>query len=397
MHEGGWLTALLGMDRARSASEFYESLRPWHVPTFSLVFADTAGHIGLKTSGRIPIRNVPERGYRPGDDPAHQWDGLIPFEEMPGVIDPAQGFAVTANNPVATSDYLYPLSCTSSSGYRALRIREMIESKVGRIATPSHDPARITPDHFRGMHFDVLSLRAVHCLPPLLAILDTGANPDERTRQAIDALRSWDGNTLPDVVGPTIFNVFFTHWTRAVLEERFPEDARPLVEMGAEGLAARLLDEDRHGWFVNGDRDERVRAAFDQALADLTRRLGPTVAEWRWEKLHRLTMNHVLAARGELAELLNYAGMGVRGDMQSVCNTGGGPDWTAATGAGFRMIADLSDATTLQTVDAPSQSGHPGSPHYKDQLADWLAGNYHDLPLLRESIASVARLTLQPG
>jgi penicillin amidase len=167
--------------------------------------------------------------------------------------------------------------------------------------------------------------------------------------------------------------------------------------MGAEGLAARLLDEDRHGWFANGDRDERVRAAFDQALADLARRLGPTVADWRWEKLHRLTMNHVVAARGELAELLNYAGMGVRGDMQSVCNTGGGPDWTAATGAGFRMIADLSDATTLQTIDAPSQSGHPGSPHYKDQLADWLAGNYHDLPLLRESIATAARLTLQPG
>lgn len=388
MHEGGWLTALLGMDRAGNVSEFNESLRPWHVPTFSLVFADSAGQIGLKVSGRIPIRNVDESGYRPGHDPAHQWDGLIPFEDMPGVIDPEQGFVATANNPLATSDFPYPLSCTSPAGYRARRIREMIES---------HQPGSITADHLRGMQFDVLSLRAANCLPPLLAILDAAAFQDEPISQAIGALRRWDGHVLPGEVGPTIFNCFFTHWTGAVVAERFEAAARPLVAMGAEGFAARLLDTDHHGWFADGNRNEQVRSAFQKAIADLAQRLGPNIANWKWEQLHRLTMNHVLAARGELAALLNYAGMGVRGDMQSVCNTGSGPDWTAVTGGGFRMIADLADATTLLTIDAPSQSGHPGSPHYSDQLADWLAGNYHDLPLAGEGPASGVRLTLQPG
>lgn len=388
MHEGGWLTSLLGMDRAGNVREFNESLRPWHVPTFSLVFADTQGQIGLKISGRIPLRNVRETGYRPGDDPAHQWDGLIPFEGMPGVIDPEQSFVVTANNPLATSDYPYPLACTSPAGYRARRIRQLIEAC---------DPASITRHDFRGMQFDVLSLRAVTCLPPLLAILAAAETEDPRTRRAIELLRSWDGNVVPGAPGPAIFNVFFTHWTRAVVAQRFAEDARALVEMGAEALAARLLDQDRHGWFTGGDRDGRVREAFQRALDDLTQRLGPEIDQWRWERLHRLTMNHVLASRGDLADLLNYAGMGVRGDMQSVCNTGSGPDWTAATGAGFRMIADLADATTLQTVDAPSQSGHPGSPHYQDQLDDWLAGDYHDLPLARGSNVVAARLTLLPG
>jgi penicillin amidase len=271
----------------------------------------------------------------------------------------------------------------------------MIESPLRRISNPSHDPAGITPDDFRAMQFDVLSLRAVNCLPPLLAILDAGSEQDEQTQQAIAALRLWDGDVLPESTGPTIFNIFFTHWTRAVVAERFYEDARPLLVMSAEGLAARLLDEDKNGWFANGDRNERVHSAFQQALEDITQRLGPTVADWQWERLHRLTMNHVLAARGDLAELFNYAGMGVRGDMQTVCNTGGGPDWTATTGGGFRMIADLSDATTLKTVDAPSQSGHVSSPHYNDQLVDWLAGKYHDLPLASAGIG-VARLLLLP-
>ena len=387
--EGGWLTALLGLDRAANVTEFNESLRPWHVPTFSLVFADTEGRTALKISGRIPIREVDERGYRPGWEPAHQWAGLIPFEDMPGVIDPEQGFAATANNPLATSDYPWPLSCTSPAGYRAQHIRRMI---TGQADTPGHSVGT-----FGSMQFDVLSLRAVNCLPPLLAILDNDEPANEQNRQAIETLRAWDCHVLPEAIGPTIFNVFFAHWNRMVVRERFDQSEVPLLGMAAEALAARLLAEDQHRWFDSGDRDKHVRVALEQALADLTQRLGPDLTNWQWERLHRLKMNHVLAARGDLAALLNYAGMGVRGDMQTVCNTGSGLDWTAMTGGGFRMIADLSDATTLRTIDAPSQSGHPGSPHYRDQLADWLAGDYHDLPLHRDEATVLHTQTLQPG
>ncbi len=71
------------------ATSFREVLRPWHVPTFSVVFADVDGNIGYQATGRIPIRGEWERGYRPGWDPSHQWQGLIPFDEMPGRVEPA--------------------------------------------------------------------------------------------------------------------------------------------------------------------------------------------------------------------------------------------------------------------------------------------------------------------
>ena len=52
----GWLTALIAMNRARSAEEFREAPRPWQVPTFNLVFADVDGHTGFQSVGRIPVR-----------------------------------------------------------------------------------------------------------------------------------------------------------------------------------------------------------------------------------------------------------------------------------------------------------------------------------------------------
>src|SRR5205807_1363061 len=41
----GWITALLGMDRAQSGDELRRATEPWLVPTFCVVYADVAGHI----------------------------------------------------------------------------------------------------------------------------------------------------------------------------------------------------------------------------------------------------------------------------------------------------------------------------------------------------------------
>jgi penicillin amidase len=92
----GWVTAMLGMNRARSGEELRRATEPWLAPTFCVVYADAAGQIGYQCTGRIPIRNVWERGYRPGWDPAHQWAGLIPFAGMPRLVDPPRGWIATA-------------------------------------------------------------------------------------------------------------------------------------------------------------------------------------------------------------------------------------------------------------------------------------------------------------
>jgi penicillin amidase len=412
-HEGGWLTALLGMNRADSSERFREAVRPWHVPLFSLVIADVDGHIAYQAAGRIPQRLRPERGYRCGADPADEWQGVIPFEHMPRVVDPPRGWIATANNRLAPADYPYPLFGCWQSGWRAKRIRQMIESRE-----------HVSPADLPDMHQDAKSLRAAACVPHLVAALQTSGDP--RIQQAVKHLREWDLCCEPGSVATAIFNVFFSQWCRAVAEERFEPEAVELMSKGVESCAIRLLEADPNAWFrvgriVNpsdkqpaqdasrhsgridnpsyGRREQRIAEAMQAAINVLTARLGPDMAGWTWGRLHRLPLRHVLSSRGDLGQLLDHGGVGVRGDMTTVCNTGGDANWLATTGAGYRFIADLSGSPPrLMAVDAQSQSGHPGSPNYSDQLETWLAGGYHEIPLDRAEVAkaAVTELVLAP-
>jgi penicillin amidase len=356
------------------------------VPTFNLVIADVDGQIAVQSTGRIPMRSSPERGYRPGWDPQHQWIGLLPFEAMPQAIDPPRGWLASANNRLAGNDYPYPLYGCWVSGYRAQRIREMIEAGL---------PAGFTRDDFSRMHCDTLSLRAVACLPTLLAALSS--NADSRVQEAASYLQAWDGRVEPDLVAPTLFNVFHTFWSKAVARVHFEGPALELIARLAEGFAGRLLVDDPHGWFPAGQRQATLERAFAQTLDELTLRFGPDMSQWRWGRLHRLPLKHVLSGRGDLGQLLDHGNSEVGGDMITVSNTGSGPQWLATSGAGCRLVADLA-THGLWAIDAQSQSGLPATPHYSDQYPAWSAGQYQFLPLDRDAVAKIIceRLVLSP-
>lgn len=371
MYRGGWLTALLGMDRAGSAEALREATRPWHVPTFSVVYADIEGHIGYQSTGRIPLRSVWDRGYRPGWDPTHQWEGLIPFEGMPHVSDPQRGWVATANNRPAPDDFPYPLSGTWSDGHRAARIHQMIQ------ATPVH-----AVESFQAMQHDALSLRAVRGVPGMLAALAGAAAT--RLLEAARCLQSWNGRMDPEQVGASLFDAFFTRWVKRVVRERLDGAVAGLVAGGANGLAATLLHEDPAGWFHKSDRAGALRETMTETLEYLTERLGPDMSHWQYGRLHIFPVRHSLSGRGDLGKLLDYGGLPVRGDAITVCNTGQGSQLEARSGANYRMVADLaSQPPMLLAVDASSQSGHPGSPHYSDQLTGWVEGKYHAIVLQR--------------
>ena len=381
------ISCLHDANRASSCGEFRDALREWRVPTWTLGFADVDGHIGIQCIGRIPIRKGWDRGYRNGWDPEQQWRGVVPFEGMPSLADPPQGWVRSANNRPAPDDFPYSLSGTWSSGHRARRIRQMIEEKD-----------KLSRGDIADMQTDVLSLRAVEALPALVRLL--GGASDEGIRAALPYLESWDGRLEPDRVAASVFELFFQRWSLAVAAERFEDEVAPLMAGAIGGLALGLLSGDAHGWFHRCDRESTAISAMSQALADLSDRLGPEMSGWGWGRVHTIKLDHHLSGTGDLSRLLSRGGQPVGGSGTTVCNTGYDPNYMASLGANWRHNADLSeDPPGLWAVDAAGQSGHPGSAHYCDQLPEWLAGRHRYLPLDRDRAEASAKsvLLLEPA
>ncbi len=387
----GWPTSILGMNAAESCDEFEDALRGWASPTLSMVFGDVDGGFGYRAAGQVPIRAREERGYRRGWDPADTWQGMIPFEGMPSVREPKRGWVATANNLPAGADFPYPLANMSPTGYRARRIRQMIESRAVH-----------SREDMAAMQYDALALRAVDATPALVRILDGG---DARLRAAAAALGAWDRRVETESAAAAIFEAFQFQWDEAVAAERFSADASALavgdpaafVAGGIGSLSLRLLADDDVEWFASPEaRDAAVRAAMGRALDELAERLGDDMTTWRWGRLHKLPLQHLLSGRGDLGPLLDRGGDAVRGNGLVVSNTGSAPDFVSRSGANYRLLVDLADAPAqMWSLDAAGPSGQPGSPHYANQFAEWLAGRFQRIGLDRDAVWPTIRNTLR--
>ena len=390
-----WIAAQLRINRARSVAGLGEAVRGWIAPTFSLVMADDAGRIGYRATGAIPIREVPERGYRPGDDPTHEWAGLIPPDGMPQVTDPPTGFIATANTRPAPDDFPYPLAGTWDEGLRARRIGERIVTE-----TP------VDGEAMARLQTDAHVHRAATTVSLIVRVVESALGPGEMLqRQALDVLAAWNGEASHNSAGAAIYEVVFARWTQAVVAEQLGAEHAVFLAPWAAGLAASLLGRDDAGWFTSAERRHALLGdVFRAAVTEVAATLGPDASVWRWGELHRLRLPHPLSQRGDLATLLERPPVPMAGDPWTLSNAGFAGDhgdraWEATSGAGYRLVVDFGEsAPALYSITAEGQSAMAGSPHADDQLDDYLAGRLRPVPLERGQIerTAISRLVLLP-
>jgi penicillin amidase len=84
--------------------------------------------------------------------------------------------------------------------------------------------------------------------------------------------------------------------------------------------------------------------------------------------------------------------------VTTVCSTTPDANFAANLGASYRMVADLADPRMpIRAVNVAGVSGHPGSPHYDDQIAPWSAGENHELTLSATGQGDRRWLVLAPS
>ncbi len=398
--------ALYHMFFTHDVHEFRHALRQWMAPIQNTVFADTKGNIAYALPGKVPVR---ARGKGrlpvPGWDGEYEWTGYIPFEELPHLLNPKEGYIASANNRVADKSYPHYLGDDHIGGNRAARIVELIEA---------HNPIDIKT--IQQMHLDQVSLAARN----FIACLDTINASDPELQIALDHLRAWDGTLDADSSAAAIYEVLAQRLIYRLLEPHLGADlTRRYAGKGptpqlAEGsifgefsrqwLLHILRQPDSH-WFDLGNgekRDDVLQIVLRESVDLLKTTLGPGIQDWKWGRLHTLTLNHTLGAIKPLDRLFNRGPFPLGGDGDTIWSSSSARYHLSSrtiVGPAFRFIADLSDLDNCQGILVPGQSGHPASPHYADNIQPWLRGEYHPMAYTRKRVEAVTVhvLHLQPA
>lgn len=396
------MRSLLALNRAGDWDAFRAALADWAGPPLNFVYADVAGNVGYQLAAWVPRRGAGSNGLLPARGWAAEdaWEGLIPFDDLPRALNPADGLVATANNRVVPAEFDSLISHEWTAPFRHDRIREVLGARRS-----------ITRSACRELQLDSVS-PAARDLIGRLDGLDLG--PGEAS-DALARLRSWDGDLKQRSGEAALYEVFRHRLILRWLATPVPPDLRdeflgrglhPVlnptnsfhVQLGAR-LADRVKAARAGGW-APADA-AALRDCLHEALAYLRDRLGSDPADWEWGRLHQVTFPHALGDKPLLGRLFNVGPAPIDGDSETVIQTGI-DHWEpfAATGwcPSYRLIVDLGNFDRTLAVLPTGQSGHPLGRHYRDQHELYLDGRYHPCPFSGEAVerAAVARLALVP-
>lgn len=400
--------AVFAFTTASTATDVAAAAALFEAPPQNIVFATTDGHIGYQAPGRIPVRAavtdgpVPSDGTwpRPGWDSRYDWQGWVASADLPAALDPAEGFVVAANQQVSRTGPA--LGVDWDTGYRAGRIRAVLEQQIA-------DGTPIDVATTQALQLDAWSPFADALVPALLA----APVDDAFTGQAVELLRGWDRQMTRDSAAAAYFAAVWDQLLELTFADDLPESQWP--DGGDRWLAVvqGLLEQEDSAWWddrttvnVVESRDEILVRSLTQARLELTVELGKDPQGWQWGRLHRAAPTHAVLG-GErspwpVRQLVNPRPVPVDGGSSIVAAT----SWDAASGSfdavagpAMRMVTDLSDWDDATWVAATGTSGHPGSPHYTDQVDAWANGVQYPWPFTLAAVQDAAEstLVLRPG
>ena len=362
------MRSLYGVNRANNWREFRESLRHHGVPSLNFIYADRRGNIGYALAGKIPLRGeVPNLLPLPGWEKENDWRGYIPFDELPHIFNPPEGFVASANNRIADSDYPY-LSHFFEPPHRFRRIGQLLQARE------TH-----SVEDLAMMQLDQVSLHARELIAMLGSELGQIFGESTDVKIAADYLLAWDGACAVQSVAAAIFHVFHHHLLMNLLSGDLGEELfTAYVEILNQCISPtdRILANPQSKWFGVRSRSEIVALSLRGACAELSQALGGDISEWRWGRIHTLSMNHSLGRVPILRKLLGIGPLPTPGSGSTI-NLGfyrHSNPYAHTVGPSLRFMADMGTHPRSEFILPSGQSGHPWSIHYRDQTVPWLRG-----------------------
>jgi penicillin amidase len=327
-----------------------------------------------------------------------QWSGLVPYDQLPAVVDPPSGTLATANARVTPDDYPYFLATNWSDAYRTERIYHLLDGRDGLTPTDMLHVDMDVHSDFDQFLAQRLAYAVDHASPAALA------HDSTRLRAAANVLRRFGGEINASDAAPAITTAVRAElWTDLLAPQIRAHDHLAVNDKGVEAIAdlytwqerttalEEVLNHQPARWLPPGSANwsDFLTGVLEHALVQ--RSAPADITQWKYGKRFPLEIAHPVLTNPVLEWLLGVAtGTGLRANS-------GNPLTIRASGFHFgaseRFVADLASPDATAAVITTGESGDPRSPHYLDQFEAWISGKVFAFPL--SSTSASHTLTLE--
>jgi len=357
------------LNRAKNWEDFKAALKKYGGPMQNFVYADVKGNIGWYAAGRVPIRRVgygqePYIGYEASGD----WIGFIPFDELPHLYNPPEGFIVTANQRIIGTGYKYQqISREIAPPWRARRIYELLKANT-----------KVTMNDVRDIQYDIFNI-------PLSKLARVIVQSSSASEETLVLLRGWDGKMAWDSKAAVVVNQI-----KNCIADKIADDNKPLpFQVVREKLIWWITEEKPARWLPRNFKtyDDLIKTCDAEAKSSLGKLLGEDQKNWIWGNFYVANFTHPLAAVKPPSGVNPF-----EVKFKSVSGSGQTPNVGAFVSMRFIASPGAWDAT--RQVIPLGQSGDPQSPYWKDQFEAWRTGTSQVFPFSKEAVLKATKQTL---
>ena len=394
--EGGkWLTiglmhkpveALMqsyGRTKAKNYDEFKKVMELQANSSNATLYADADGTISYFHPNFVPRRDPKFDWTKPvdGSDPASDWKGVLPFDELPHVKNPSTGWVYNSND--------WPWAAAGKASWKQGAFPAYVDSGVelarGRHAVMVLEGKKdFTLESLQAAAYDSYLPWFEKPLPALLKAYDSLPAVDARKAklaEPITALRGWNRRWGVDSV-PTAVAVF---WAEDVVRKTSGDERR-----GGTALETYLGEKASAEVLVNS-----LVAAVDRLTADF--------GSWKtpWGEINRFQR-----ISPEIVHPFSDAAPSIpvgftSGNWGSLASFGARPyrgtkRWYGTSGNSFVATVEFGPRVRAKAVTAGGESGDPKSKHFNDQAERYATGSLRDVYFYPEQLKGHSERTYKP-
>lgn len=357
------------LNHAKNFNDYVNAISSFKTPGQNMLFASKRGTIAITQQGEFPAKWRRQGDFvMPGSDTTYAWQGYIPTNENPVLINPLRGFISSANQLPVDETYPYYIG-GSFPPYRAISINRRL-SAMNNIT--AQDMQRLQTDNY--------NVFAEMARPVLLKYIDESKlNSDEV--KYVNILRSWNLQNDPNLIAPSVFKTWWDNLETSIWQDEFSQTKLPLRWPDESALLEGLLKDTAYK-FADDIRTpsketvaDAVQEAFSTAYNEIKK--AEEANNLEWQKFKGTGVRHLLRIPG-LSRLQLPIGGGDH--IINATKATWGPSW--------RMVVHLTDNIEAYVVYPGGQSGNPGSKYYDTFIDTWAAGKYYPVKFVNKSEAS---------